>query len=244
MGPRGRRGGRVSLDGKVVAIAGAGGSLGPIVSGLLAERGALLALAGRTPDLASSCAEHLDVGEERCDTYAVDLLDPEATRGWAEHVASKFGGVAALVPRGGGGRGGKPIAEAPVEDDEFLHGLLVRSVQTATRAFLPYLVERAGRFVIVSSLQAQAPTATNAAYATAKAGAEAWTLALADELAPVGGTANVVVVNAIVTPQMRAENPDKPYTNFTDASQIAEAIGFLLGDGGSKMNGQRLSLHG
>jgi hypothetical protein len=43
---------------------------------------------------------------------------------------------------------------------------------------------------------------------------------------------------------MRTENPDKPYTNFTDASQIAEGIAFLLDDGGSKMNGQRLSLHG
>jgi NAD(P)-dependent dehydrogenase (short-subunit alcohol dehydrogenase family) len=234
----------VSLDGKVVAVAGAGGSLGPIVSSLLAERRALLALAERNPDLARSCAEHLEVGAERCDTYAVDLLDPEATRGWAEHAASRFGGVDALVHLVGGWRGGKPIAEAPVEDDEFLHGLLVRSVQTASRAFLPYLVERAGRFVIVSSVQAQAPTATNAAYATAKAGAEAWTLALADELADAGGTANVVVVNAIVTPQMRAENPDKPYTNFTDASQIAEGIAFLLEESGSKMNGQRLSLHG
>ncbi|HEY0632658.1 MAG TPA: SDR family oxidoreductase [Thermoleophilaceae bacterium] len=232
------------LDGKVVAIAGAGGSLGPIVSALLAERGARLALAERTPDLARSCSAELDVDEERCDTYAVDLLDPDGARGWAEHAASKFGGIDALVHLVGGWRGGKPIAEAPVEDDEFLHALLVRSVQTASRAFLPYLAERAGRFVIVSSAQAQRPTSTNAAYASAKAAAEAWTLALADELAESGGTANIVVVNAIVTPQMRAENPDKPYKTFTDASQIAEGIAFLLGDGGSKMNGQRLSLHG
>jgi NAD(P)-dependent dehydrogenase (short-subunit alcohol dehydrogenase family) len=234
----------VSLDGKVVAIAGAGGSLGPVVSALLAERGALLALAERHPDLARSCAEHLDVGEERCDTFAVDLLDADAARGWAERAASKFGGVDALVHLVGGWRGGKPIAEAPVEDDEFLHGLLVKSVQTASRAFLPYLVERGGRFVIVSSVQAQRPTSTNAAYATAKAGAEAWTLALADELGPAGGTANILVVNAIVTPQMRAENPEKSYDTFTDASQIAEGIAFLLDEGGSKMNGQRLSLHG
>jgi NAD(P)-dependent dehydrogenase (short-subunit alcohol dehydrogenase family) len=234
----------VSLEGKVVAIAGAGGSLGPIVSARLAGRGARLALAERNPDLARSCAAHLDVDEDRCDTFAVDLLDPDATRRWAEHAAAKFGGVDALVHLVGGWRGGKPIAEAPVEDDEFLHGLLVRSVQTASRAFLPYLVERAGRFVIVSSVQAQRPTSTNAAYATAKAGAEAWTLALADELAAAGGTANIVVVNAIVTPEMRAQNPDKPYKTFTDAEHIADGIAFLLDDAGSKMNGQRLSLHG
>jgi NAD(P)-dependent dehydrogenase (short-subunit alcohol dehydrogenase family) len=232
------------LTGKVVAIAGAGGSLGPVVSSLLAERGASLALAERNAEMAQTCKRHLELGSDRCDSYAVDLLDSDAAHGWASHVASTFGGVDALVHLVGGWRGGKAIAEAPVEDDEFLHGLLVRSVQTATRAFLPHLAERAGRFVIVSSVQGQHPSATNAAYATAKAGAEAWTLALADELGAVGGTANIVVVSAIVTPQMRAENPDKPYKTFTDAGDIAEGIAFLLSDAGSKMNGQRLQLHG
>jgi NAD(P)-dependent dehydrogenase (short-subunit alcohol dehydrogenase family) len=232
------------LDGRVVAIAGAGGSLGPIVSEVLAARGAKLALAERHPDGAAACATHLGLGDDRCDTFAVDLLDPGAARGWAERVASKFGGVDALVHLVGGWRGGKPIAEAPAEDDEFLHALLVRTVQVASRAFLPHLAERGGRFAIVSSTQAQHPTSTNAAYATAKAGAEAWTLALADELAASGGTANIVVVSAIVTPQMRAANPDKPYKTFTDASHIAEGIAFLLSEAASKMNGQRLSLHG
>jgi NAD(P)-dependent dehydrogenase (short-subunit alcohol dehydrogenase family) len=232
------------LDGRVVAIAGAGGGLGPAVSSLLADRGATLALAERHPDLASACASHLDLGEDRCDTYALDLLDGDATRGWAHHVAEKFGGVDALVHLVGGWRGGKPIAEAPVEDDDLMHALLVHTVQTAGRAFLPYLSERGGRFAMVSSAQAQQPTSTNAAYASAKAAAEAWTLALADELAPAGGTANILVVNAIVTPEMRAANPDKPYRTFTDSAHIAEGIAFLLGDAACKMNGQRLSLHG
>ena len=232
------------LEGKVVAIAGAGGGLGPVVSSHLAARGAKLALAERNPEMAGKCAAQLDVPDDRCDTYAVDLLDAGATQGWADHIVQRFGGVDALIHLVGGWRGGKPIAEAPVEDDEFLHGLLVKTVQTATRAFLPQLVERAGRFAIVSSIQAQVPTSTNAAYASAKAAAEAWTLAFADELADSGGTANIVVVNAIVTPEMRAQNPDKPYKTFTDAQQIAEALAFLLSDAGSKMNGQRLSLHG
>jgi NAD(P)-dependent dehydrogenase (short-subunit alcohol dehydrogenase family) len=232
------------LDGRVVAIAGAGGGLGPTVSSLLASRGATLALAERHPDGAAACAAHLDLGEDRCDTFAVDLLDADAARGWADRVASKFGGVDALIHLVGGWRGGKPIAEAPPEDYEFLHALLVKTVQTTTCAFFPHLAERAGRFAIVSSIQAQRPTSTNAAYATAKAGAEAWTLALADELKNHGGTANIVVVNAIVTPQMRAENPDKAYATFTDAEHIAAGIAFLLSDAASKMNGQRLHLHG
>jgi NAD(P)-dependent dehydrogenase (short-subunit alcohol dehydrogenase family) len=98
--------------------------------------------------------------------------------------------------------------------------------------------------VIVSGKVAQEPTSTNAAYASAKAAAEAWTLAFADELSETGGTANILVVNAIVTDEMRQENPDKAYKTFTDASEMADAIAFLLSDSARKMNGQRLSLHG
>jgi NAD(P)-dependent dehydrogenase (short-subunit alcohol dehydrogenase family) len=233
------------LEGKVVAIAGAGGGLGPVVSSLLADRGARLALAERNPELAGKCGAHLEhLGDDRCDTFAVDLLDAGAALGWAERVGQRFGGADALIHLVGGWRGGKPIAEAPPEDYELLHELLVKTVQTTTCAFFPQLAGRAGRFAIVSSIQAQRPTSTNAAYATAKAGAEAWTLALADELKNHGGTANIVVVNAIVTPQMREQNPEKAYAGFTDAGDIAEGIAFLLSDAASNMNGQRLHLHG
>ena len=70
--------------------------------------------------------------------------------------------------------------------------------------------------MLVSSSQAQAPGGTNAAYGGAKAAAESWTLALADSFREAGSaaTANIVVINAILTPRMRAENPDKPFKTF------------------------------
>jgi NAD(P)-dependent dehydrogenase (short-subunit alcohol dehydrogenase family) len=185
----------------------------------------------------------LGLPEERVDAQTVDLLDVEAANEWAKGIESRMGRIDALVHLVGGWRGGKPIAAAPLEDDDWLHDLLVRTVQLASRAFLPALTSAGGRFVLVSAKQAQRPTKTNAAYGAAKAAAEAWTLALADELDESGGTANIVVVDAIVTPRMREENPDKDYKTFTDASEIAEAIVFLLSDAARKMNGQRLSLH-
>ena len=78
---------------------------------------------------------------------------------------------------------------------------------------------------------------------TAKAAAESWTLALADSFKETSATANVIVVNAILTPAMRAENPDKPFRTFTSAEEIAEATCFVCSDAAAKMNGQRLSLH-
>src|SRR4051794_13913152 len=228
----------------IVAIAGAAGGLGPEVARVLAERGDTLSLGERDEARLGGVVDELGLPSDRVLAQPVDLLDIDSARAWADATSERFGGVDALVHLVGGWRGGEPIGSAPIDDDTFLHDVLVRTVQLATRAFLPALLERAGRFAIVSSPQADGPSSTNAAYGSAKAAAEAWTLALADELGERGGTANIVRVNAIVTPQMRLESPDKEFKTFTDAGEIAQAIAFLLSDAGRKMNGQRLSLHG
>ena len=232
------------MSGGVVAIAGAAGGLGPVVARVLGDRGAHLSLGERDEQRLADVVGSLGMADDMVLGHGVDLLDPGSAQGWVDATVAKFGRVDVLVHLVGGWRGGEPIATAPVDDDAFLHDVLVRTVQTATRAFLPQLAANGGRFVIVSSPQADRPTSTNAAYGAAKAAAEAWTLALADELAPHGGTANIVRVNAIVTPQMREAEPDKEFRTFTDAGEIAEAISFLLSPAARKMNGQRLSLHG
>ncbi len=231
------------MSGGVVAIAGAAGGLGREVAQVLAGKGALLSLGGRDEQRLQDLVADLALPEDRIHAQAVDLLDPESATAWAGATAERFGRVDVLVHLVGGWRGGKPIAESPPEDDTVLYESLVRSVQIATRAFLPQLAANRGRFVLVSSPAAERPSATNAAYGTAKAAAEAWTLALADELGPSGGTANIIRVNAIVTPQMREDSPDKEFKTFTDASEIAEAVSYLLSPAARKMNGRRLSLH-
>lgn len=159
-----------------------------------------------------------------------DLLVPADAQRWADSLER----VDALVHLVGGWRGGALIDDTPAEDLELLENLLIRTVQNTTRAFAPKLREAGGRFVLVSSKQAQHPDAKNAAYAASKAYAETWTLALAEDLGEHGGTANIVVVNAI--------GDDKP--SFTPASHLAAGIAYLLSDEGARMNGQRLSLHG
>ena len=188
-----------------IVVAGAKGSLGPAVVERLERDG------------------HDVVAIDKED---VDLLDEQATTAWARSL-EEVTGVVHLV---GGWRGGTPLSEAPLDDWALLHDLLIRTLQHTTRAFAPALKEagEGARFVIVSSEQAQRPSSTNAAYAAAKAAAEAWTLAFADELAETRGAANIVVVKQITD---------------RNASRIADAIALLLSDTGASMNGQRLSLH-
>jgi NAD(P)-dependent dehydrogenase (short-subunit alcohol dehydrogenase family) len=230
------------LDGRVIAIAGVGGGLGPLVAARLAEAGAAVAGTDRKQGALDSVAADLDIGE-RWDGRGVDLLDEEAVRGWCAALVERFGRVDGLVHLVGGWRGGQPLHEAPLADWDLLHDLLVRTVQHTSRAFHDQLAASAhGRFVLVSAKQAQSPSNTNAAYAAAKAAAEAWTLAFADGFEPGGATANIVVVDALLTPRTREENPGKDFPTFTPAEHVAEAIAFLCSDAGEKMNGQRLPL--
>jgi len=188
-----------------IVVAGAKGSLGPSVVERLERDG------------------HDVVAVDKDD---VDLLDAQATTAWARSLE----GVTGVVHLVGGWRGGTPLPEASLEDWDLLHDLLVRTLQHTTRAFAPALREAGdrARFVIVSSPQARRPASTNAAYAAAKAAAEAWTLALADELAGSGGAANIVVVKQITD---------------RNVTRIADAIALLCSDTGASMNGQRLVLH-
>ena len=233
----------LSLDGRVYAIAGIGGGLGPVVAERLAAAGAAVAGTDRDQGRLDELGEGLGLPDERWDGRAVDLLDEEATRGWCAALLERFGRVDGLLHLVGGWRGGQPLHEAPLADWELLQELLIRTVQHTTRAFHDALLAGPhGRFVLVSAKQAQAPSNGNAAYAAAKAAAEAWTLALADGFAGGAATANIVVVEAILTARMREQNPEGDFSSFTPAEHLAEAIAFLCSDAAAEMNGQRLTL--
>ncbi|HWP32359.1 MAG TPA: SDR family NAD(P)-dependent oxidoreductase [Solirubrobacterales bacterium] len=232
-----------SIDGHVIAIAGVAGGLGPVVAGRLAAAGATIAGTDRSQERLDEVAADLALPAERWDGHTVELLDEEAARAWCAALLERFGRVDALLHLVGGWRGGQPLHEAPLADWELLHDLLIRTVQHTTRAFHDALLAgEHGRFVLVSAKQAQAPSNSNAAYAAAKAAAEAWTLALADGFEATPATANIVVVDAILTRRMREENPGEQFPTFTPAEHIAEAIAFLCSKSGAKMNGQRLVL--
>jgi NAD(P)-dependent dehydrogenase (short-subunit alcohol dehydrogenase family) len=231
------------LDERVIAIAGVAGGLGPVVAQRLAKAGATIAGTDMAQERVDEVGAGLDLPADRWDGRAVDLLDEEATRAWGAALVERFGRVDALLHLVGGWRGGKPLHEASLEDWDVLHDSLVRTVQHTTRAFHDALLaSEHGRFVLVSSKQAQAPTNTNAAYASAKAAAEAWTLAFADGFEGTSATANIIVVDAILTPRMREENPDEDFPTFTPAEDLAEAVAFICSDPSKKMNGQRFPL--
>lgn len=243
------------LEGRVVAVAGATGAAGRATVRRLAAAGATVACAGtdaRRLDLVLDATRRAVPGSIVVG-QVLDLLDPQAAGDWADHVEAEHGSVDGLIHLVGGWRGGKKFADTDLSDWDFLHDQLVRTLQHTSLAFHDALLRSpAGRFAIVSATAAAKPTAGNAAYATAKAAAEAWTLAVADSfrtlaeadpaLSPQRAAAAILVIKALVTSEMREAKPNAKFAGFTDVDDLAESVVDLWNRPATDLNGQHLWL--
>lgn len=241
------------LTDKVVAVAGASGPAGQAVLRRLTA-------AGATVIGADIDAQRLDKAVDTVRTavpgakisgQVIDLLDPQEVHDWADHLEAEHGHVDGLFHLVGGWRGSKTFFDTRIDDWDFLHDTVVRTLQHTSLAFQPALVRSAsGRYAMISAASAHKPTAGGAAYAAAKAATEAWTLAMADsfrkETTAEDGTptaaAAILVIKALVSPEMRAEKPEAKFPGFTDTADLAETLAGLWDRPAAELNGQHLWL--
>lgn len=243
--------GRGKLEGRVIAVAGAAGPAGAATLLQLAEEGAIVAAADSDAERLATAvdAARFAHGGSTVIGETLNLMDFEATREWADETAQEFGRVDGLVHLVGGWRGSATFAETDLADWQALQGLLVRTVQHTSLAFEKYLgAGDNGRYLLISAAGASRPTAGNAAYAAAKAAAEAWTLALGDAFRKAGGDAGptaaaaILIVKALVHDQMRADRPNARFAGFTDVKDLAGAIVDTWTKPAEEVNGKRLWL--
>jgi NADP-dependent 3-hydroxy acid dehydrogenase YdfG len=183
---------------RVIAITGATGVLGQVVSARFAESGAKLALLARNEEDVAALASELPGGSERHAGFAVDLDDGASTVAAAAAVRERLGPASVLLHLVGGYAGGTPFVDGT--DDEWTHllDLNLWSTVHAIRAFLPDIIAAEnGRIITVSTFVAAAPTPKHAAYAASKAAVEALTISVARDLAGTTATSNVIVIRAI-----------------------------------------------
>jgi NADP-dependent 3-hydroxy acid dehydrogenase YdfG len=81
------------LDDRVIAVAGAGGGLGPVVAARLAAEGAVVAGTDRSQETLDALAADLGLPPERWDGRPADLLDEDAARAWCAALVGDVGWV-------------------------------------------------------------------------------------------------------------------------------------------------------
>jgi NADP-dependent 3-hydroxy acid dehydrogenase YdfG len=241
--------------GSLVVVTGAGGPAGTAMVKALVATGANVVGVDRRQDKLDEVAATLGDAASLFAGQVVDLLDLATVTSWADAVAGshpsrtpRVDGVVHLV---GGWRGGARFRDNTPADAELMLDLLVRTLQHVSFAFHDHLLASPrSELVIVSAAVAEKPTAGNAAYATAKAAAEAWTAAMADSFhkeqadSDATAAATTFVVKALVHDAMRAADPDKTFEGFTDVAELAAATVALWEFDAATVNGVRRRLDG
>ena len=167
----------MSAPARSALVTGGSSGIALAIARMLREEGFALTLASRTPEKVEAAAA--DLGAE---AVACDVSKPEdCARVVAEHV-ERHGGLDVLVNSAGIG-----IA-ARIEDAQLRHidrqlNINLRGLVLVTQAAIPHLRQRGGGWIVnVSSLASKNPFAGGAAYCASKAGVNAFSEALMQEL--------------------------------------------------------------
>ena len=222
-------------DERVVAITGATGRLGGVVSARFAEAGFRLAVLGRAEEEAANLAASLPGGADRHVGLSADLSKVASAEAAAAAIGDRLAPASILLHLVGGYAGGTPFAESDPGELKAQIELNFWTTANAIRAFLPDVAAAEnGRIVTMSTFVATAPTPKHAAYAASKAAAEALTISVARDLAGTTSTANIVVVRSIGSAKPTDTRPE----------EIAAAMLWLCSPEAGATNGQRIPLIG
>ncbi|MDF2927255.1 MAG: 3-ketoacyl-ACP reductase [Paenibacillaceae bacterium] len=129
----------------------------------------------------------------------------------------------------------------------------LKSAFLCCKAFMPAMVAaRYGRIINVSSVWGISGASCEVAYSAAKGGMNAFTKALAKELAPSGVTVNAVAPGAVETDMMASFNTEElaalqeeiPAGRLAQPDEIASLVYFLALPESGYINGQVISPNG
>jgi NAD(P)-dependent dehydrogenase (short-subunit alcohol dehydrogenase family) len=235
----------MTLEKRVAVITGATGGLGSIVTRVLSEQGADLALLDHDSTKLAALLKNLGLQDSHIFTRTVNLLDRSATLSASNEVATRFGHIDILLHLIGGWTGGKTILEASVEDLTFMLNQHVWTSFNVTKAFVPHLIRnRWGRIVMITSPFAARPLAKGGPYAIGKSGQEALMLTLSQELKNTGVTANLLQAQTIDVRREKISAPSTENASWTTPEELASAIIYLLSDDAGTVNGVKIPLFG
>jgi NAD(P)-dependent dehydrogenase (short-subunit alcohol dehydrogenase family) len=224
-----------------IVVTGAKGALGSVVVEYFARQGATV--------VGLDLGEHshgLLADPDRQDVLwgASDLTRVDDVRRCFQQIDERLGGFDALIHCAGGFRW-TTMDEASDEDIDFLIDVNLRSSLYVVRQALQVMKRQGfGRIVLMSSRSTIKPGKGEGAYTATKAGLNALTLAVADEVKELDITINALQPVIIDTPANRLEMPDAPHERWVKREELAEIMGTLLGPKGAAINGALIAVSG
>jgi NAD(P)-dependent dehydrogenase (short-subunit alcohol dehydrogenase family) len=191
---------RYDVSGRTVFVTGAARGIGAAAAARMHAKGANVALVGLEPERLERNAAELG---ERAAFFEADVTDLGALEAAVASTVERFGGVDVAIANAGIGFTGS-LASAPVEQVERTLAVNLLGVWRTDRAVIGELSKRGGYLLNISSLSAISRAPLMGPYTAAKAGVEALTDALRQEMAPSGVGVGCAYFGFIDTDLVRA----------------------------------------
>ena len=192
------------LMGRATIVTGGSRGIGFATARALRIAGADVLISGRSREALNRAVDRIqqDTGEEcpgRISALVADVGDVDQAQKLVDEASEQFGGVDILINNAGVGRFG-PLEELSVEAWREMIDTNLSGVFYCVRAAIPVMRPRGGGWIInVSSLAGTHPFARGAGYCASKAGLNALTEALMQEVRHDGIRVTCVVPGSVNT---------------------------------------------
>jgi len=247
------------LDGKAALVTGSGQGIGRVLAIALAEAGADVLIVDINDRTGPLVADEIRGLGRKSAFVLTDVTKEDDCQRMVDVAIAEFGGLDIAVNsawaggRAGTIRGGKTTAaDLPLEEWDFVQGLLLRGVFMCCRAEARAIMERGrGRIINMGSMSAYIMNA-NVAYCSAKAGVIALSKRLAVELGPYNITVNSISPSYTLSPARRRdaqENRDRiralhPVGWHERPEDIAGTLVYLASDAANYVTGHDVLVDG
>ncbi len=243
---------------KIAVVTGAASGIGKgIAERLLEESWTVWAL-----DVSASGLDALKSSVKNganCKTHVSDVASPDSVAAAFAAIGNQTDKLDALICSAGVIRVGALEHLAP-EDVDTVLDVNLKGPWLTIREALPLLRKDATtadprRVVIVGSIAAMRPKVGTGIYAASKAALHTIAGIFAVELAPSGIVVNVVAPGTIETPMVKSlagvdpssrykPSGDSPLGRIGQPEDVADVVGFLLGDASRYVNGAVIPVDG
>jgi len=240
------------LDGKLVLVTGATRGIGKAIALTLGGAGATVIGTATTESGADNVSKVFAENKISGKGVILDVTDNEQVSDLVKSITADYGSVDILVNNAGITRDNILIRMKEDEWDDIINTNL-SSVYKMSKVVLRGMIKkRSGRIISITSVVGAMGNAGQSNYAAAKAGMIGFTKSLAREVGVRGVTVNAVAPGFIKTDmtdnlpndQKEALASQIPLGRLGTANEVANAVLFLAGDGGSYITGQTLHVNG
>ena len=241
------------LEGKVALVTGAGRGIGREIALTLAGYGAdVIVNYHGSREKAQEVVKQIEQLGRKAVAVQCSVADYEACGKMVTDMLEAFGHIDILVNNAGITKDNLVIKMTEEDFDAVMDTNLKGTFNTIKHMYRPFLKQRAGRIINLSSVSGVLGNAGQANYAASKAGVIGLTKSVARELAARNITVNAVAPGYIDTDMTQAMTETAreatlaqiPLKRVGTPKDIAETVAFLASDRASYITGQVISVDG